>query len=70
MVGSYEAPLDQRDLDPKVLAQMFREAQEASRRFATEEKCTVEWSRTWIQVPPLLASLAVSPLPGLCCQCA
>ena len=26
---------------------MYREAQEASRRFAAEEKCTVEWSRLW-----------------------
>jgi len=47
VVGRCEATLDQRDLDPRVLAQMFREAQEASRRFAEEEKCTVEWSRIW-----------------------
>jgi len=47
VVGRCEAALDQRDLDPQVLAQMFREAQEASRRFAEEEKCTVEWSRIW-----------------------
>jgi len=47
VVGRCEATLDQRDLDPQVLAQMFREAQEASRRFAEEEKCTVEWSRIW-----------------------
>jgi N-carbamoyl-L-amino-acid hydrolase len=47
VVGRCEATLDQRDLDPHVLAQMFREAQEASRRFAEEEKCTVEWSRIW-----------------------
>ena len=26
---------------------MYREAQEASYRFAREEKCTVEWSRIW-----------------------
>jgi N-carbamoyl-L-amino-acid hydrolase len=26
---------------------MFREAREASERFAREEKCTVEWSRIW-----------------------
>jgi N-carbamoyl-L-amino-acid hydrolase len=26
---------------------MFREAQEASRRFAAEERCTVEWARIW-----------------------
>jgi beta-ureidopropionase / N-carbamoyl-L-amino-acid hydrolase len=47
VVGRCEATLDQRDLDPQVLAQMYREAQEASRRFAEEEKCTVEWSRIW-----------------------
>jgi beta-ureidopropionase / N-carbamoyl-L-amino-acid hydrolase len=47
VVGRCEATLDQRDLDPKILAQMFHEAQEASRRFAEEEKCTVEWSRIW-----------------------
>lgn len=47
VVGRCEATLDQRDLDAKVLAQMLREAQEASRRFAKEENCTVEWSRIW-----------------------
>jgi len=47
VVGRSEATLDQRDLDSQVLAQMLREAQEASRRFAEEEKCTVEWSRIW-----------------------
>jgi N-carbamoyl-L-amino-acid hydrolase len=47
VVGRCEATLDQRDLDPQVLAGMFREAQEASERFAREERCTVEWSRIW-----------------------
>src|SRR6266850_4682716 len=47
VVGRCEATLDQRDLDAKVLAQMYREAQEASKRFANEENCTVEWSRIW-----------------------
>src|ERR1700744_3533888 len=47
VVGRCEATLDQRDLDAKILKQMFQEAQEASRRFAEEEKCTVEWSRIW-----------------------
>src|SRR5579863_7268613 len=46
-VGRCETTLDQRDLDAQVLAGMYREAQEASRRFAGEEKCTVEWSRIW-----------------------
>jgi beta-ureidopropionase / N-carbamoyl-L-amino-acid hydrolase len=47
VVGRAEATLDQRDLDPVVLAQMFAEARSASERFAAEEHCTVEWSRIW-----------------------
>ncbi len=47
VVGRCETMLDQRDLDAGVLAQMYREAQEASVRFAGEERCTVEWSRIW-----------------------
>jgi beta-ureidopropionase / N-carbamoyl-L-amino-acid hydrolase len=47
VVGRCEATLDQRDLDAAVLAGMFREARDASERFAGEEKCTVEWSRIW-----------------------
>lgn len=47
VVGRCECTLDQRDLDAAVLAQMYREAREASERFAREENCTVEWSRIW-----------------------
>jgi N-carbamoyl-L-amino-acid hydrolase len=47
VVGRCETTLDQRDLDPVVLAAMYREAQDASHRFAGEEKCTAEWSRIW-----------------------
>jgi N-carbamoyl-L-amino-acid hydrolase len=47
VVGRCECTLDQRDLSPDVLATMYREAQEASRRFASEERCTVEWSHIW-----------------------
>ncbi len=47
VVGRCEATLDQRDLDAGVLAQMLREAREASHRFAAEENCSVEWSRIW-----------------------
>lgn len=47
VVGRCEATLDQRDLDAGVLASMYAEAQDASRRFAAEECCTVEWSRIW-----------------------
>jgi N-carbamoyl-L-amino-acid hydrolase len=51
VVGRCEATLDQRDLNADVLAAMYREAQEKSRQFATEEGCTVEWSRIWNIAP-------------------
>src|SRR5580765_1610141 len=61
VVGRCEATLDQRDLDPAVLAAMFREAREASERIAKDERCTVEWSRIWniepIQFHPALVGL-------------
>ena len=47
VVGRVEATLDQRDLDAAVLATMYREAREVSKRFAAMEGCTVEWSRIW-----------------------
>jgi beta-ureidopropionase / N-carbamoyl-L-amino-acid hydrolase len=47
VVGRCEVTLDQRDLDAGVLAEMYREAQEVSLRFAAEENCTVNWSRLW-----------------------
>jgi N-carbamoyl-L-amino-acid hydrolase len=47
VVGRAEATLDQRDLDPGVLAEMYAQARAASQRFAEEEGCTVEWSRIW-----------------------
>ena len=47
VVGRCEITLDQRDLDATVLAGMYAEARAASEKFATEEGCTVEWSRIW-----------------------
>jgi N-carbamoyl-L-amino-acid hydrolase len=41
--GVAEISIDQRALDPAVLATMVREAQEASRRFASENNVSVEW---------------------------
>jgi N-carbamoyl-L-amino-acid hydrolase len=41
--GVAEISIDQRALDPDVLAAMYREAQEASRRFAEENGVSVEW---------------------------
>ncbi len=73
VVGRCETTLDQRDLDATVLAQMFSEAQQASARFAAEEKCTVEWSRIWnIEPVPFNAQLvefctqAVTEVTGTC----
>jgi acetylornithine deacetylase/succinyl-diaminopimelate desuccinylase-like protein len=58
VVGRCEVTLDQRDLNAEVLAQMYREAQEASNRFAAEEHCTVTWSRLWnIEPVPFHPSL-------------
>ncbi len=52
VVGRCDMTLDQRDLDPDVLAMMLLEAKEASRRFAKEENVSVEWSRIW-QIEPI-----------------
>jgi N-carbamoyl-L-amino-acid hydrolase len=58
VVGRCEVTLDMRDLDARVLAQMFEEAQTASERFAEEENCSVEWSRIWsIEPIPFHADL-------------
>jgi N-carbamoyl-L-amino-acid hydrolase len=62
VVGRCETTLDMRDLDAEVLAQMLREAREASERFAVEEGCTVEWAKIWsiepIPFSPALIALA------------
>ncbi len=47
VVGRCEATLDMRDLDANVLAGMLQEARVASERFASEERCTVDWSKIW-----------------------
>jgi N-carbamoyl-L-amino-acid hydrolase len=53
VVGRCECTLDQRDLDPAILATLLREAQDASLLFAEEERCTVEWSKI----------LSIEPVP-------
>ena len=50
--GLCELTLDQRALDPEVLADMLATAQEASRRIATEEGCEVAWERIW-EIEPI-----------------
>jgi beta-ureidopropionase / N-carbamoyl-L-amino-acid hydrolase len=47
VVGRCETTLDMRDLDAEVLTSMLSAARAACERFATEEGCTVEWSRIW-----------------------
>lgn len=62
VVGRCETTLDQRDLDAGVLADMLREAKEASERFAREENCSVEWAPIW-RIEPIAFHPA---LIGLC----
>ena len=70
--GLCEASLDQRALDPGVLADMLRAAKEASERVAQEEGCEVEWERLW-QIEPIpfddrligLAEEAVNEVAGV-----
>jgi N-carbamoyl-L-amino-acid hydrolase len=45
--GVCEISLDQRALDPAVLAEMLREAQAASERVARENHVAVEWRNIW-----------------------
>ena len=45
--------LDQRHLDGDLLAQMLREAKQASHRFAEEEKIDVTWEQLW-RIDPIL----------------
>ncbi len=52
IVGECDVTLDQRHISARSLAAMFKEAQAASKRFAKEEGCTVQWSRIW-QIEPI-----------------
>ncbi len=50
--GICELSLDQRALDPDVLADMLATAKAASERIAAEEGCEVAWERIW-QIEPI-----------------
>jgi N-carbamoyl-L-amino-acid hydrolase len=52
IVGECDVTLDQRHINAKSLARMYREAVAASKRFAKEEGCTVQWSKIW-QIEPI-----------------
>ena len=70
--GWCETSLDQRALDPGVLADMLRAAKERSERVAQEEGCEVEWERLW-RIEPIpfderligLAEEAVDEVAGV-----
>lgn len=51
VVGEAEMTLDQRHLDAKVLAAMYKDAREASEKIAKEEKIEVAWKTLW-QIQP------------------
>jgi hydantoinase/carbamoylase family amidase len=53
VVAECSITLDQRHLDAPALAQMLREAKEASERFAKEGNVRVSWERLW-QIEPVL----------------
>jgi N-carbamoyl-L-amino-acid hydrolase len=53
VVETAEQLLDQRHLDAAALAELLRQAQEASRRFAEEERIDVAWERIW-SIEPIL----------------
>jgi N-carbamoyl-L-amino-acid hydrolase len=60
--GTAELSLDQRALDPDVLADMLATAQRRSQEIAEEEGCSVEWEQVWeiepIRFAPELIDLA------------
>jgi len=70
--GWCETSLDQRALDPGVLADMLAKAKEAGEKVAQEEGCRVEWERLW-QIEPIpfddglieLAEEAVNEVAGV-----
>jgi len=69
--GWCETSLDQRALDPGVLADMLAKAKEASEKISQEEGVSVEWERLW-QIEPIpfddglieLADEAVNEVAG------
>lgn len=49
--GSCTISIDQRSLYADKLASMYKEAREASEKYAKENKVTVEWNKLW-EIPP------------------
>ncbi len=59
--------LDQRHLDAPSLAELLRQAKEASERFAKEEHIEVSWERMW-HIEPILFDLALIHLCDEACR--
>ncbi len=61
VVETAEQLLDQRHLDAASLAELLRQAKEASERFAAEENIDVSWERIW-SIEPILFDPALIDL--------
>jgi N-carbamoyl-L-amino-acid hydrolase len=67
VVETAEQLLDLRHLDAPSLAELLREAQEASTRFAAEENIDVSWERLW-SIEPILFDSALIDLCDDACR--
>jgi N-carbamoyl-L-amino-acid hydrolase len=67
VVETAEQLLDLRHLDAPSLAELLREAQEASHRFAAEENIEVRWERIW-NIEPILFDPALIDLCDNACR--
>jgi N-carbamoyl-L-amino-acid hydrolase len=67
VVETAEQLLDQRHLDATSLADLLRQAQEASERFAREEDIEVAWERIW-NIEPILFDFGLVNLCDQACR--
>jgi N-carbamoyl-L-amino-acid hydrolase len=67
VVETAEQLLDQRHLDAASLAELLRQAQEASERFAQEENIEVDWERIW-NIEPILFDPGLIDLCDAACR--
>jgi N-carbamoyl-L-amino-acid hydrolase len=72
VVGDAQMTLDQRHLDAGTLARMYRDAIDASRKIAAEEKIEVRWQKIWSIQPfpfhPGLIELGEQSIQKICGQ--
>jgi N-carbamoyl-L-amino-acid hydrolase len=67
VVETAEQLLDQRHLDAAGLAELLRQARDASERFAAEENIEVSWERIW-SIEPILFDLGLIQLCDESCR--